>query len=118
MPRLTTITKRQDFLSAAKHGNKIVTSTFVLQAHTRAAIHPAGKTPRIGLTVTKKMGNAVVRNRIKRRLRAALTQANPPLKDYGDYVFISRLGAFDCPFEKLLTDIQFAFRKLQGKSAA
>lgn len=118
MSRLPTISKRQDFLLAAKHGGKIVTSTFVLQANKRAAGHPSGKPARIGLTVTKKMGNAAARNRIKRRLREAVRHAKPPMRDYHDYVIISRSSALDCPFEKLLADMQFAFRKLQGKSAA
>lgn len=118
MPRLTTIKNRRDFLAAASSGRKIITQTFVLQICKRTGDHPAPSGGRIGFTVTKKMGNAVARNRIKRRLRAAAARANLPTQPDHDYVIISRIKALDCPFETLLNDMRFAFQKLQGKSVA
>jgi ribonuclease P protein component len=111
--RLHTIKKRRDFLSAAAKGKKFVTGTFIVQMQGRDSAHPASKEARFGFTVTKKMGNAVARNRIKRRLRAAVAQAalTHTLEGH-DYVVISRLKALDCPFSDLLRDMQFAFSRI------
>ena len=108
-----TIKKRRDFLSAANRGKKFITGTFILQMHLRPYGHPAGNAARFGFTVTKKMGNAVVRNRIKRRLRAALRQLPERHIVAGcDYVIISRRKALDCPFSDLLRDMEFAFSRI------
>jgi ribonuclease P protein component len=109
-----TIKKRRDFLHATASGKKFITSTFILQMVMREDAHPepAGET-RIGFTVTKKMGGAVIRNRIKRRLREA---AKPAIKKFGqagyDYVVISRQKAFTCDFSELERDMEFAFKKI------
>jgi ribonuclease P protein component len=58
--------RRADFLRLAAQGRKIVKSGFVLQALQGAAPEPV-----LGFTATKKLGNAVIRNRAKRRLREA-----------------------------------------------
>jgi ribonuclease P protein component len=111
--RLQTIKKRRDFLSASAKGRKFVTGTFIVQMQPRDASHPATSDARFGFTVTKKMGNAVVRNRIKRRLRAAVAQAalTHTLEGH-DYVIISRIKALDCPFSDLLRDMRFAFSRI------
>lgn len=71
---------------------------------------------RIGYTVTKKMGGAVQRNRIKRRLREAARQA---LITYGkgghDYVLIARHKALTCDYSELLRDMEFAFSRIKAK---
>src|SRR5262249_26054745 len=64
--RLTTITKRADFL-AANSGRRVPTPGFILLVRDRKDADPA---MRVGFTVTKKIGGAVVRNRMKRRFRA------------------------------------------------
>jgi len=114
MMPLETIKKRSDFLSAAACGKKFITKTFILQMHPRSETHPAGKIgARFGFTVTKKMGNAVIRNRIKRRLRAAIRQSvEKYLLPGHDYVVISRNKALDCPFTDLLRDMEFAFSRI------
>lgn len=115
MPGLPTIKRRQDFLAAASGGEKIVTSCFVLQICKRLPTHPAGDSPRVGFTVTKKMGGAVARNRIRRRLRQAVRQAKPALREAHDYVFISRQKALTCDFDALIRDIGFAFSQIGSK---
>ena len=110
---LPTIQRRSDFLSAAAKGRSFVTGTFILQMHKRDDTHPIQGGARFGFTVTRKMGNAVVRNRIKRRLREAVRLAVGELAmDGHDYVLISRHKALACPFEDLLRDMRFAFSKI------
>jgi len=112
--RIDTIKNRRDFLSAAAKGKKFIAGSVILQMIERPEGHPVTSVaPRFGFTVTKKMGNAVIRNRIKRRLRAALRQLPPHLALPGcDYVLISRQKALDCAFSDLLRDIEFAFSRI------
>ncbi|MGV6800303.1 MAG: ribonuclease P protein component [bacterium] len=102
--------KRADFLRLRypeqQGGYRKATSSFLLQA---APGPNAEHSIRLGLTVTKKLGSAVRRNRIRRRLRAAAKSILPlhGQPNY-DYVFIARGAAFDLPFQQLLDDIRRA----------
>ncbi|MEM9754848.1 MAG: ribonuclease P protein component [Pseudomonadota bacterium] len=79
--------KRADFLAAAR-GARAATSGFVLQARAR---NPRHGPPRVGITCSKKVGNAVARNRAKRRLRALARAIIPHAGHPGwDYVLIGR----------------------------
>lgn len=70
--------------------------------------------PRFGFTVTKKLGNAVVRNRIRRRLKAAVTAVAPDLAvDGHDYVLVARKAALDRPFTDILADLRQALNHLR-----
>jgi ribonuclease P protein component len=114
-----TIKKRKDFLVAFNSGKKFITGSFILQMVKRAEAHivPAGEV-RVGFTVTKKMGNAVIRNRIKRRLREAVRHALAKRGIAGhDYVIISRHKALTCDFADLTRDMEYAFRKILTHSA-
>ena len=76
------------------------------------------ETMRIGFTVTKKIGNAVVRNRMKRRLRAL---ARELLAERGvagaDHVLIGRNGGVERDFALLRTELSKAFRKVTPQAA-
>ncbi|MDB5415974.1 MAG: ribonuclease protein component [Rubritepida sp.] len=99
--------RRAEFVQAAKAGRKGARDTLVLQALAR----PDGET-RLGFTATKKIGNAVARNRAKRRLRAAARlhlSASPP--PGWNLVLIARDGTGSCPFPTLLADLEAALRK-------
>lgn len=68
---------------------------------------------RVGFTVTKKVGNAVLRNRVKRRLRAAAAEIFPAQGREGtDYVVIGRAGTATRPFKALCADLAEAIAKL------
>jgi len=112
----STLKKRSDFL-AARNGARAHAAAFVLQLRKRtpniaASPNASDGSPRahshdgacrFGFTVTKKVGNAVVRNRIKRRFRAAcdaVCQERLPLET--DCVRIARHDALDLPFERLV----------------
>jgi ribonuclease P protein component len=101
------LVRRADFLAAAK-GQRAGAPTFTLQARARGEESP----PRVGLTVTKRAGTAVERNRIKRRLRAALRETVPLAARPGfDYVILARRETLSRPFARLNDDLRAAFAR-------
>ena len=101
-----TLKRRADFLRAAR-GRKWVTPTIILQSHTR----PNGEEapPRFGFTATRKLGGAVVRNRVKRRMREAVRRLSAGDVGAGrDYVLIGRGNAVQAPFRALVADLRSA----------
>lgn len=114
---LETLRKRPDFL-AANRGIRQATKGFVLQARKRTAEHIDPETIRIGFTCSKKLGNAVARNRAKRRLREV---ARLGLRDGGlagwDYVLIGRVQTTaTLPFSRLLADLKTALSRLHAEN--
>ena len=72
-------------------------------------------TMRVGFTVTKKIGNAVVRNRMKRRFRALARETLPELGIAGaDHVLIGRAGGIERDYGALSEDLKRALKKLAG----
>lgn len=107
---LTTLTKRRDFL-AANSGKRAPMPGFVLLMRVRGDGDPA---MRIGYTVTKKIGNAVVRNRIKRRFRALARDVLPFSGVAGaDHVLIGRNDGLTRDFAQLKADLVKALAKVQ-----
>jgi ribonuclease P protein component len=70
-------------------------------------------TMRVGFTVTKKIGNAVVRNRMKRRFRALARETLPELGIAGaDHVLIGRAGGIERDYSSLASELKRALKKL------
>ena len=115
-----TLKKRREFLRVAEGRRKWVTPGFVLQILVRnldAKTDEDDRATRVGFTVTKKVGNAVARNRVKRRLRAAVAEIVPGYAPAGnDYVLIGREKALERPYRSLLSDLKWALRKLDEKA--
>ena len=65
---------------------------------------PQKEIHKVGFTATKKLGNAVKRNRAKRRLRALFREFSSSLQD-GSYVFVAKVGIFDSSYDVLKKDI-------------
>ena len=101
--------RRAEFLRVAGKGRKAALPGLVLQVLARDDQDPA----RLGFTVTKKVGNAVVRNRTKRRLRAAAhaVLAETPVSGV-DMVLIGRDGTRKRRFALLLDDLRRSMAKL------
>lgn len=114
------IRKRPDFL-AANRGKRFVTPDFILLAHKRRADHPVpSDIIRYGITVTKKIGNAVTRNRMKRRFRALLAELLPQYGISGaDHIMIGRKeGSKDGrerDFSAMKADLEKALKHLAKK---
>jgi ribonuclease P protein component len=110
------VTRRAQYQRTAR-GRRVQAEAFTLQANARAEPSTIGG-PRVGFTVTKKVGNAVVRNRIRRRLREGLRLASSleALPDH-DYVLMAREAALTLAFEALVGEIDLAFQRIhRGKS--
>ncbi len=108
---LTVLRKRADFLRAAR-ARRQGTGSMMVQARKRGDDEPSGI--RVGFTCSKKVGNAVARNRAKRRLREVARIILPTQGHHGwDYVLIGRAKATaDRPFELLKGDLIYALKKL------
>lgn len=115
----TILTKRADFL-AANRGLRVARPGFVLLVRSNSGPDDGpdgGKGVRYGITVTKKIGNAVVRNRMKRRFRELLRAALPErgLPDH-DHVLIGREGGIERDFGQLAEELDIALQRAsEGK---
>ena len=104
--------KRAEFAAVAR-GRRIEKPGFVLQAAKRenragtgADVASPGGAARFGFTVTKRLGNAPARNRIRRRLREAVRIAAPAHAAASmDYVVVGRGAALRLPFDRLVADL-------------
>ena len=108
------LARRADFLRVAATGQRFVTPGFILQAGPRTLHEDLDtKQVRVGFTASRKLGNAVARNRAKRRLRALAdrviaSDANPGL----DYVLIGRPEALTREFATMEQDLRVALKRI------
>ena len=112
-PAYTVIAKRADFLRAAQ-ARRQGTQGFLVQARQR---DDGSALVRVGFTCSKKIGNAVMRNRAKRRLREVVRAVLPGLAEPGwDYVLVGRPGVTVLrEFAALKADLAGALRQIHRK---
>ncbi|MDX2308721.1 MAG: ribonuclease P protein component [Hyphomicrobium sp.] len=110
--KLVTLKKRAEFLRL-RGGARCSTPPFVLETRARLDDVAGTNGPRFGFTVTKAIGNAVLRNRIRRRLKAAVTAvATDNARASHDYVLIARGDAATRDFAVLKKDLEHAFHRV------
>ncbi len=103
--------RRADF-RAASSGPRIATGAFVLQARARGDERGVG----VGFTVSKQVGNAVERNRVRRRLREAVRlSAGSAMRDGHDYVLIGRRTALALPFSDMQQQLASALSRIHSQ---
>lgn len=129
VPKAGRLLKRSEFLRAARRGRKAARPGLVLQAYAReretensALSNRQGASPfcgmRVGLTASRKVGNAVIRNRARRRLRAAAAEVLPACGRPGtDYVLIARAETAVRPFDALLADLRSALKQVDDRNS-
>ena len=109
--------RRADFLRVAASGVRRVTQGFILQAAVRDISEPGPV--RIGFTASRKVGNAVARNRAKRRLRALSDRVMVGAADSSvDYVFVARTETVTRDFAVMEQDLHHALKKMPDVSKA
>lgn len=103
--------RRADYVRVTRARRSCAAPGLVLQALPQRG---AAGEARVGLTASRKVGNAVRRNRAKRRLRAVAEKVIPRHAQGGhDYVMIARQATADRPFEDLIKDLETALRRLK-----
>ncbi len=111
--RLARLTQRKQFLAAADKGRRFRSSAFTVQV--RDADHAETRDAaglRLGLTASRKVGNAVKRNRIRRRLRVAAAEALASQADRPcDVVIVARPETLTTGFRKLVDELSVAIER-------
>lgn len=134
---ITSLRKRADFLALRRAPSTPSAAFRLVRALRDPGSAPPGSAPsgfvprglaprglappvtRVGFTVTKKIGNAVRRNRVRRRLKFAVAAVFPLQAEVNaDYVVIARAAAFDRPFADLLADMEKALLILKRTGKA
>jgi ribonuclease P protein component len=108
------LTRRTDFRAAAA-GMRASVGAFVVQARRRTEAGPV----RIGFTVSRQVGNAVERNRVRRRLREIVRLAQGGgMRDGHDYVLIGRRAALNAPFGEMRQELDAALSRIHDPERA
>src|SRR5437773_4609388 len=115
---LVRLKTRADFVRVAAGRSRAVRPAFIVQAAPQPTGDDNSGIVRVGFTASRKVGNAVVRNRAKRRLRAIAAEVLPQMGHPGtDYVLVARATASERHYAELLGDLEGALRQLARQTA-
>lgn len=107
MKRKYRIKKNEDFQTVFKNGKSIANRQFVIYM----LQNPEEREFRIGLSVSKKIGNAVTRNRIKRLIRQVFLEEKHRIKSGKEFIIIARKPAADMGYSEVKNSLDHLFRK-------
>jgi ribonuclease P protein component len=114
-PKSNRLLTSNDFKKAFDQGLKIVSRDIVVVIRPRESEGSADNGPRLGLVITKKIGNAVVRNKFKRNMREVFRQAKAQLSEQGwnqnDFVVIARAKSPAISQQQLATSFFWCLNK-------
>ncbi len=114
--RIATLKKRRDFLRVRAAARRWAAPGLVLQAAPMPEADAEQGLVRVGYTASRRIGNAVARNRAKRRLRAAVAHVMPASAQSGcDYVVIARAATLTRPFDALVDDLAAALARVGAR---
>lgn len=104
--RINALKRKKDFRYTYRTGKSVQHRLFsCIVARSRLEV------PRVGITVSKKQGNSVIRNRIKRRIREAVTPLIPELTGNKNIILVARNGICEVPFEELQAAVRMVFER-------
>jgi ribonuclease P protein component len=111
-PRARRVRKRTEYLSVQNHGRRFVGTHYMLFALPRAEeAGPRG--PRFGFTVSRKVGGAVLRNKVKRWLRESCRKMTAAFPNDGDFVIVARPSAARAGFAPTASELASLARRLR-----
>ncbi len=113
MAAVARLKRRPEFLAVAASRRRWVAPGLILQAARRPEDSRLPPAPRIGFTASRKVGIAVARNRVRRRLKAAVEAVLPQRGQPGfDYVVVARTETLTRPFAALIADLETALARI------
>ncbi|AOZ92855.1 ribonuclease P protein component [Paenibacillus crassostreae] len=107
MQKRLRLRNRADFSRVYRHGKSFANRQFVTYWFTKKEVEQF----RVGISVSKKVGNAVVRNRLRRMVKEIVRHHQSELIEHIDLVFIVRNGALDMPYKDMEKSILHVLRK-------
>lgn len=117
MGKVHRLKRRREFIKVAQQGKVIGTSTLILQFLPHEA-EAENQDFRVGFTASRRVGNAVKRNRARRRLREAVCALLPQMAlKAADIVIIAKPKAVVAPYEHILKDMTYCFTQCQREYA-
>jgi ribonuclease P protein component len=109
LPRADRVRRRREYQRIQSRGERVHTPHFILMVLARD-----GATPRIGITVTRKVGTAVARNRVKRVMREVFRRNRRLFPEGADVVVIAKKGAPTLGYAEALGEVDRAARGLEA----